>query len=133
MTIEQALKVYLDAYTNLAAIVGDRIYIGDLPQDYELPAVTFFLVAGSEWHSQGANPGVSDPLYQFSCWAHTPLETVSIANQIKTALRDFSGVMGGESGVTVQATFLSAEVDLGRDPDVTDVYHRAVDFEIVYQ
>lgn len=131
MQLEEALYSYLSGYAGLSSLVSNRVYPVLLPQDCQLPAVTYQRVSGPRVHCQGGDPGIAHPRIQVSCWAVTYSAARSIAAQVIAALQDFTGTMGGTGGVTVQASFLDDDADL-YDPE-TQTYHVPVDFVIWHQ
>ncbi len=112
MELREALYTYLSGYAGLNALVGDRIYPIVLPQKAVMPAVTYQKISEPQVHVSGADSGPYCPRYQFSCWGTTYDEACDVAVQVRTALRDYTGVMGGAGGVTVQRSFLEDANDL---------------------
>lgn len=112
MTIEAALYSYLSTYAGLTALIGLRIYPVDITQDAEMPAVAYQLVDDLPVHSGGADLIVHAARFQFSCWGTTYLNACAVAVQIKAALQDYSGTMGGSGGVKIQRSFLEMTTDL---------------------
>ena len=112
MTIEAALYSYLSTYAGLTELIGLRIYPVDITQDAEMPAVAYQLVDDLPVHSGGADLIVHAARFQFSCWGTTYLNACAVAVQIKAALQDYSGTMGGSGGVKIQRSFLEMTTDL---------------------
>ncbi len=131
MHIEEAFSAYLLAYAGLTALIGARLYPEELPQDEDLPAVTFQCISDVKLHSLTEQLGLEQPNYQFTAYANTRLSARSVAEQIKAALCDYSGTM---SGVTVQYIELQTELSsLVSTSDGTVSMHTVdLDFQISY-
>lgn len=101
MTVETALYNYLSGFAGLVALVSTRIYPLILPQTPTLPAVVYQQVSGPRIHAMGDDPGITSPRYQFSCWDDDHAGAAAVAQQIRLAFENYSGLMGGAGGVTV--------------------------------
>ena len=131
MTIEAALYSYLSTYSGLTALTGTRIYPIMIAQEAVMPAVAYQLVDDLPVHSGGADLIVHAARFQFSCYGTSYLNACAVAAQIKAALQDYSGTMGGAGGVTVQRSFLEMTTDL-YDEDMRRC-GRACDFIIWHE
>ncbi len=128
MFIEEALYSYLSGHAGLTNLVGTRIYPLVMPQNISLPAATFSKVSGPRVHAMQKDAGMAYPRFQVSCWGITYKSTKEVAAQVRAALQDFKGTMGGAGGVVVGGVFIQDENDL-YEPG-THVYHVALDFII---
>ncbi|MCK9600682.1 MAG: DUF3168 domain-containing protein [Sphaerochaeta sp.] len=138
MNIEQALYSYLSGYSGLTAIVGYRIYPVIRPKDSSLPAVVFQKISDSPFHTLEKDPSFTRSRFQFTGWAKDIdggasgyAQCKDIAAQLKAALRDYSGTMGGVGGVNVSGALLENESD-GYE-DSTDEYRCDLDFFIFHE
>lgn len=109
MHIEEAIYSYLSTYAGLTALTSTRIYPGALPQKCTLPAIVYSRISTPRVHTMGNDPGLASPKFQFDIWAETLLSALGVKAQLKKALQDYSGTMGGAGGVTVQAILLDDE------------------------
>jgi len=124
VTIEDALYRYLSTYPGLTVLIEDRIYPLTRPQKVKVPAVTYQKISGQRLHTFANDPGMATPRFQFSCFAETYDIAKQIAEQVRLALQNFSGTMGGVEGVYVGAVNIEDEVDLyeeGADVNRVDV------------
>jgi len=112
MTIGEAIYAHLADHAGLAALVGTKIYPGDIPQGVTPPVVVVQLISNPPIPAGGSSYALHGPRYQFSCWADGYKGAVDVCEQVKNALMDYSGVMGGTSGVTVQWCMCENEYDL---------------------
>jgi hypothetical protein len=64
------LRAFLMAQTNLTDLVGERIYVGKLPERAAPPALTFVTSGG---RNDTAIEIFVEPSVQFNCWAHDPI------------------------------------------------------------
>jgi hypothetical protein len=117
LDVEESLHKRLKDYTGLKNLVSTRVYPDVLPQGVTYPAVTYSLVIDGREHAMGSDPGIYGPTYQVTAWAETKSSAKSVAAQIESCLKDFSGVMGGTGGVTVQRIFADGELSAQFYPD----------------
>ena len=128
MFIEEAIYSYLSGHAGLTALTGTRIYPLVMPQNTILPAVTFSKVSGPRVHAMQKDTSTAYPRFQVSCWGSAYKQAKEVAAQVRAALQDYKGTMGGAGGVAVGGVFLEDENDL-YEPG-TQVYHVALDFII---
>ncbi|MDD5533788.1 MAG: hypothetical protein PHC52_13415 [Syntrophales bacterium] len=131
MTIEAALYTYLSTYAGLIALTNDRIYPGQIPEKRDMPAVSVFLIDDPPIHAGGADATVYQPRFQFTCWGSSYKNACDVATQVKAALRDYSGTMGGEGGVVVQRSFYEGATDIYNEEREREA--RALDFIIWHE
>jgi len=134
MTIEAALYSYLSTHSGLSSLISTRIYPMQVAQGATMPAVCYQLVDDIPVHSGGADVIVHAARFQFSCWGGGTsgyTSACAVAAQVKAALQDYSGTMGGTGGVVVQRSFLEMTTDLFDETLVR--CGRAVDFIIWHE
>ncbi len=113
MELSEALYSYLSGYAGLTALVENRIYPpSGASQKAKAPYVVYQKISDPQLHSSGSDNGPFLPRYQFSCYGRNYDEACDVAAQIRAALRDYTGLMGGEEGVMIQRSFLEDETDL---------------------
>lgn len=99
MDIEAAFTAYLLARTGLTAIVGNRIYPDETPQGVDLARQTAVVYSQSgadeKIHTHAGQNALEQPAYQFTAYAPTRPQVKAISAQLKAALCDYSGTMGG--------------------------------------
>jgi hypothetical protein len=127
MTLEQALRTRLAAYTNLTTLVGTRIYPLRLAQSPTLPAVTYQRISTVPVQAlSAAASAMIRTRMQVTAWATTYAGAQSVAAQIRACLDGFAGMLGGTGGVNCTVTWLN-QVDL-IDPE-ENWFYIACDFE----
>lgn len=127
-SIMEEIHTYLLTQTGLTALVKHRIYPNAIPQDCELPAVSYEVTNDSPLHtmsSDSANP--RKPLISYHIWANTYTSGKAIAEQIRTALMDKTGTLTTR---TIQRVFWENEYDL-YEADI-EIHHIVLDFIIWY-
>ena len=116
------IKQYLDTCASLTALVSTRIVAPRLPEDMELPAVSFFTRGGG---GTPYVPPIVEPSVQFDCWADNPIE----ARQVYRALYDN---LQGIQNVTVGSYSILSAIEEVAGYDLVDVdipgYFRCVTF-----
>ena len=135
MEIDEALKAYLLSCSGLTALIGRRLYPDSAAQSISLtdgPTVVYDLISEetTDTFVQQTTELTGDT-FQFSAWATTRKVADSVARQIKKAFKNYSGVMGGESGVTVNAIL---QISKSKDSTETPKLFRTMyEFQIWYQ
>jgi len=131
MLIEEALFAHLKAHAGLSALIGTRIYPLVLPQNPTLPAITYQKISRvGERAMSSPTPRVARARFQISCWGTSYASVKDVAEQVKAALQDYSGLMGGSGGVQVLDVNVANEQDI-YEPD-TGIYHLSVDVMIYH-
>jgi len=136
LELGEAIARYLMGYAGLIALVGDRIYPDELPQNPEYPAVTF-TQSGEDEVETFTTPTTTmiGATYQFDCWASSRAGAVAVAKQLRKAWKNYSGVTGGTGGVTVNAVRkINRITNHYTDGDGrTIAYVETIEFEIWHQ
>lgn len=132
MEIEEAFTAYLLAYPGLAALISSRLYPDRRPQTSALPSVTYIDVSDVKLHTLAGQSKQESPMKQFTVYAATKPSARAVANQIKLALVDYSGTMGG---LVIQKIELQNELSSTEQNTDGTGYENIIDleFEIVYE
>ena len=123
----------LQTATGSVAYCSQRIYPARLPQDPQLPAMTYQVISAPREHAMGSDPGHVHARVQVDIYDKTYLGTVSGGKWVREALSRWGGTA---SGVIVFQSFLDNEIDAyeqtleGAD---RRVWRRTLDFIIHYQ
>ena len=98
MELEEAITSHLLSRPGLTALIDRRFYFDELPAEWTLktgPAVVCLQVSDIKLHTHDGQLALESPLYQFTAYASTKLAVKAVATQIKAALCDYKGDMGG--------------------------------------
>ena len=133
--IETGLVTYLAADTDVAALVGTRIYpVDDVPQPpnvgSERPYITHQRISWSGLTTMDGADGLTNVHIQLNCIADTYIDAMTLADKVRLALDGYSGAMGDQ---TVQASFVDDARALGEELPTgkeQGIYAIAVDVEI---
>lgn len=110
MNIDQALISYLLGTSNLTQYVSTKgVFKNLIPQGQDLPVVCFTRISAPREHTMLHDPKIYSPHYQFEMYSTSQSQLGSIVKALTSALEDYSGVMGGTSGVNVQRIFLESD------------------------
>ena len=132
MEIEEALLAYLLTKAGLTALIADRIYPDEAPQNTPLPYVTYMDVSNVPVHTLTGQYEYESPMKQFTAYAATKSAAKSVAKQIKLALKDYQGIL---SGIEIQYIKLENEMgDLITTSDgTTKIFTHDLEYEINYK
>lgn len=130
--IEEAVIQYLLAQTGLADLIGTKLYPEELPQKTELPGVTYIKISDVKDHLLTGQSNVDSPVFQFTVFSFTKSEARNVSNQIKKALKDYSGVL---SGLVIQKIELENEITNKETVDggILKVFTESLEFKIIFE
>lgn len=134
----KAVYTVLSGSTAVTALVSTRIYPVLAPQDTTLPYVTYQRGSLTPYQSMTESAGLLDALITVSCWGETWPSVSSVADAVRTALKDKKGAIGtGATAQTVERMFLEDERDdavlLETESGFLAVYNTDLDFRVVVQ
>lgn len=133
MELGEALYSQLSGTSDLTALVSMRIYPGVAAQCASLPYIIFSQVSNAAHHAMSNDPNIQSPRWQISTWAETYSGVRAIAKQVKAALQDYTGTMGGSGGVEVQRVFFENEIDYtDLDPETKAITHSVAQDYIIW-
>ena len=127
MTIETGLRTHLLADGPVAALVVTRIYPLKLPQSSTYPALTYEIISDIPYRGLAGDRNRERIRARIHCWAETYTGAIDLAGKVRTAVADFSGLMG-----TVPVSSVKFETWNDIFEDVPEVYRRVVDFMITH-
>ncbi len=107
--VEQGIYARLTGQTGVTNLVGTRIYSGIAPLNASFPYLVYLKTSAPGIHAMKADPSLARPHIQILSWSTSYSQIKSIALQVRTALRDFSGSTGG---ISFQRIFFNNEGDL---------------------
>jgi hypothetical protein len=131
VTIEQAIENHLKTHAGLKALVANRVYseVED-STNKTYPVIIFQLISGVDDETLGESPDSTEERWQFTIKATSSTSRAAVRKQLKAAFKDFSGVMGGAGGVTIQSIQQAGRRDT-YDSE-TKVFLRMEDFMFIY-
>jgi hypothetical protein len=133
-----AVRAYLAADVNVAALVGVRIYPDVLPQGYSVAtggALTYTIIDTVHDHLINGLSGIARSRIEFAAFGKTRV----IANAIAEAVRasDLQGYTGAMGGVLVESVMIASGIQtLDERPTDGSQEHRYLtvfDYLIAYQ
>lgn len=123
MTFEEELYSYLSNHNGLSALVGDRIYPGNAPQQVTKPYCTSLKVFSDREYSHSGFSGLEHVDLQISCFSETYLQSIQIAKQVTLAIEAWPAANNN-----AQSAFQQGAKDLYANQ--VELYHCAVEFLI---
>jgi hypothetical protein len=127
--IDESLYTLLKANTGVHAIVADRIYALEAPQEADLPCLVYEKVSatGRELYHNGVT-NHCDVRFQITCIGDTPLKAKTAAAAVVKATHGYRGSIGGH---VINFCRVENEVDL--IDEATQNYVVAVDVMISHK
>ena len=95
MEIEDALTIRLKSTSALTALIAQRIFPDEAPQNTTLPYLIYLYVSDVKLHTLTGQYDQEEPMIQFTAYASTKSAARAITNQVKIALSDFQGTLSG--------------------------------------
>ena len=95
MTIEEAIQTYLVNTAAVAALLGNRIYPNNIPQDSELPAAAYQVITTTDDDTHDGPSGWTEINLQITVDADTYGQAKLASRAINTALNGTSGTLSG--------------------------------------
>jgi len=113
VTIEQGLVAELLADAGVSALVGTRVHPHVIPQDGELPAITYQRISSQREMQMDGPLSLIRVRMQVDCWSSSYSGAKSLADAVRSALNGVGirspKTLGSES---VQLVFLESDNDL---------------------
>ncbi len=133
MSPEYALRNRLIADATVVALIGTRIYPRRLPQNPQLPAVTYSRVRGTSVTGHTGPSGYAAARLQFDSWAVTDLAARNLSGALKLRLNGFKGFV---SGVTFHHVLFDSDQDLDEDVPVANgtrgLYRNSAEYQVAF-
>ena len=129
--LEEALVAYLKSCSGLSSLISSRIYPLTVPQDSTLPAASYQVISTDREPAFVQDTESASKMVQISSWATTLKKAKETAEQVRLALQNYSGMMGGDNGVQVEAVLIENELDNYDEPSKSYVVHQ--EYQIWYQ
>jgi hypothetical protein len=104
-----------------------KLYPLLVPTLEQAPAISFYIISDAPIRTGKGRIGGKKRV-QFIAWAKTSDETSALIEALSVALDSYSGIMGGASGLEVQAALYDSVRD-GYDPD-RQLANESADFMI---
>jgi len=121
--VDALIKIYLATCTTLVTLINTRIYQGGLPENADLPAVSYFCRGGLPANPH--YPGIVTPSVQFDCWADNIIEAREVYRKLYDNLE-------GIQNVDVGSYQIMSAIEEGHGVDMVDVdiqgYFRVMTF-----
>jgi hypothetical protein len=90
-TIEDAIYSLLSGSATVAALVGTRIYRVKMPDNPQMPAITYQTVYSEPIESFSGFSGLWQPIMRVDCWGKTAGSTQDLAEKVRLALHGYQG------------------------------------------
>ncbi|MBX9580479.1 MAG: DUF3168 domain-containing protein [Gemmataceae bacterium] len=126
-TVEDFIFSRLTTDPGIAAAVGTRVYRVRMPDNPQLPAITFQTVSGSVVESFDGYSGLALPVVQVDCWARTAKAAQDLALLVRGALLGYAGIY---QDLRVQKVTEWGQFDL-YDAD-TEIFHVSCSCRVWY-
>ena len=125
MDCSAALYSFLSTNATVTAAVSTRSYPISLPQSATLPALVYSEIDPGFLHAMIADAAERMPIFEIEAHANTELGAANAMAAVVSALTDYSGAMGSQTGTTLSIMFS----DDGYDPE-SETFYKSHEFKI---
>lgn len=129
MAIEADLRQHLINDSDVNDIISGRIYPLRLPQEFELPAISYQRISAPRSKDLQGSIGHVQPRIQVDCWTESYSKLKDLAEAVRLALDRYQGNLGG--GDYVQGVSLEGETESFEED--TEIQRISLDFVIYHQ
>jgi hypothetical protein len=127
--IEQAIETYLKSYAGLKALIANRLYQDEIPENNKtFPAMAYSIISSIDDHTFSVDPDSTEVSIQYTIAAKTKESRANVDKQLKAAFRDYFGTV---DGVDILSALQENRVD--SFDSTTGLYLRMVDYTIMYE
>ena len=97
MSPEEAIRYTLISDAGIAALISDRVYAGELPEQPFYPAAVYRRISTAPVHSSDGPSGLSQIRLQIDCWSPRFLDARALADRVIAVIDGMHGVAGAIS------------------------------------
>ena len=123
--LEAAIYSILSGDAGVAALVSTRIYPFFLPQECNLPAITYYRAATDRESAFMTDPGYANVRISIDILAASASSAMDVAEAVRSALHRYRDTV---AGVTIDECHIEMETSI-YEPG-TDVYRIVLDFMV---
>lgn len=134
MSFESELHDWLLSNADLSALIGDRMYAREAPQDVALPYVVRTRVSDPGQHHLKGPSKIGRPRYQFDVLATSSESARAVSAALRAALDGYRGPLGGIEYVL--ESLFDGEVDSyepATDGSESGLFRQALDFTVSHK
>lgn len=91
--IRSALRTYLLANSEVAALIGTRLYLTRIPENGSFPCVTFRRAGSGRHQDMRAASGYAEASFDFEIWSDDSEEVEAVCESLRQALQGYRGLM----------------------------------------
>jgi hypothetical protein len=84
--LEESIFAHLSTSTALTAMVSTRIYPAMLPENCELPALSYQRISNTPQNTMSGHSGLDNPRIQIDCWATSYGDAKAIGDKTRKAM-----------------------------------------------
>jgi hypothetical protein len=129
-SIATEIADFLLENSEVAAIVGDRVWLTNAPEETAYPLLVYTMISAPRTDEATDTNGIVDARWQFSAYSRDAVEARQITDAVKAALLRYRGLLA-PNGAFVEVPSVEDE----RGPEYTfetQVYRCDVDLIISY-
>jgi hypothetical protein len=131
--LEQAVVSALEDSASVSALVGTTILPNVIPQDDQLPAVTYCLMTGVEAFHLGGTSGMATARIRFRAWSRDKTESARIVEAIRSTLLPIRGRFGPTWVYYVDLAGKSQAWETADDASDEGTFRRQIDLKFKFR
>lgn len=128
--IRGAIRSLVLADSGVSNLIGTRMHIDKLPQDWTSPAIRYSVISSPREHNLTGPVGRADRRIQIDCYSlSSKSEAVDVAEAVREAI---DGVRTTQDGVKIGRIRTDEERDGFEDVETEDVHRVSLDFMVAH-
>ena len=118
MSLHAAIASHLLNDSDVALLVGDRVYRTIAPQDTAYPYITYQRITERRGRHFTAPAGLLATGMQIDCWSQDSNEVLDLADAVRRSLdhKNHAGMGLAPHKITINAAFLESSLDAFEEP-----------------
>jgi len=133
MSIESAIVNLINSNDDLVELIDEKIYPINLPQDTALPAIVYQQIIETEPMTTEGALGLIESRFQITCWADSHNDCVELAEKLRAALADASGIYAGVIILHIQVVGRGDIPAIDIEAEQISRFGKFIDFIVSYE
>jgi len=130
--LKSALITILTSDTDVADLVGSRVYVGYAPQHAAMPHLVLTLMDSEEFQLISGTTGSRQVDFDIDCRAKRSVTAESVGDAVRDALTNYSGTVGSDTVHAIMVQSESNDYEPPADASQTGIHTVTIDVTCQY-